>query len=741
MKPGVSFDPVFSFLQVLALCVGAVAVSVWLYLRGKSQGPLQVFLTVVRSLVVASIVLLLLNPIRVQSQAGKSGKAPLLILVDTSHSMSVPDVAGKPRFEAVKEKILENTELQSRLSSGYAPVWYAFDSELNRKDLAAFAAGGHAEGNRTNVGSAMARSLATVGTGSGGGMLIVSDGRDNGDVTPIAVARQALASRIPVFTVCLGNKTKAKDLAVSVKRPEVFAGPAQEVTVGADLVSSGYSKKLATVELRKGTSVVARKVFALSEDGHTDVTFPVKESARGTYRYSMSVVPFEGEVTLSNNRASVLVTVANTTTRVLVLEGQPSWDAKFLLQALNSDPGISTDAIFKLTNDRYFNVRGGAVEQEPASKDVKVPTTKQEFGKYDVVIIGKGYEEFFDQKSAEELKSYISDFGGHLILLRGNPEERSSTLSALEPVTFTEDEIRDFKMELTSEGVENPAFGFQGSTDPKVVVQKLPTLVSATQVAQEKALTVVLARASGVANSEQPNKEMALLAYQNYGSGLVVSLVGEGLWRWSLLPPQLEDYAHCYNDFWTQLVRWLVSQSDFLPGQSLSLKTDHSAYSPGEEVNFMVFSKSKSSQSVGSVSVTGPDGAPLTVALSKAGGKQADFIGSFKPTKPGDYFATMAVPGSAGGSTTTLFSVFERRQEDIDTSSDPGLMRQIALAGGGEPISLDHIHEFPEKLRQAEKSLLKKSEPQSLWDQWPVLATILALLTVEWFVRRRAGMV
>src|SRR5205085_10654200 len=120
----------------------------------------------------------------------------------------------------------------------------------------------------------------------------------------------------------------------------------------------------------------------------------------------------------------------------------------------------------------------------------------------------------------------------------------------------------------------------------------------------------------------------------------VVALVGQGLWRWAFLPPELKDYATCYDDFWTQLIRWLVSQSDFLPGQEVSLRTDRTSYSPGDTVNVLAFARGRSVTQLPPLRITAPDGRVSSIHLGKAGGAQADFTGSFRPKQPGEYVAT-----------------------------------------------------------------------------------------------------
>src|SRR5262249_21799436 len=158
----------------------------------------------------------------------------------------------------------------------------------------------------------------------------------------------------------------------------------------------------------------------------------------------------------TNNKCSVFLQVDPAHAKVLVLEGRPTWDAKFFIQALHSDPIIEVDAIFKLSDKKFFAVSGtgdggrvtdgvsdqssviGDQSEKPGeiqnpkskiqngpspvtrrpsrsrgvmptveAKQVKIPSTAAELAKYDVVVIGKGYEEFFDEKSSAALKQYV----------------------------------------------------------------------------------------------------------------------------------------------------------------------------------------------------------------------------------------------------------------------------------------------------------------------------------------------
>src|SRR5260370_26541432 len=108
----------------------------------------------------------------------------------------------------------------------------------------------------------------------------------------------------------------------------------------------------------------------------------------------------------------------------------------------------------------------------------------------------------------------------------------------------------------------------------------------------------------------------------------------------------------------------------------------------------MAFTRGKAAAQLPPLRIMAPDGRVSSLRLGKAGGAQADFIGSFRPRLPGEYLADLSPgpsPGRGGapegrGEVTVPFTVYQTCEEDIITAADPELMRRIAQAGGrGNP--------------------------------------------------------
>ena len=743
------FDPPFLPLQTAALAALTLGLAFTLYLRWelRKRAGRHVGLLLLRSLVALLLAFILLNPVARRAEPARAVKSPFLLLLDTSRSMETPDGGAEreTRWQAAKRFVLEDRALLDALSLRYELRVYGFDSRATARTLEALRQVTRPPGERTGIGDALAQAVngarpagmpAAGDAPARGGALLVSDGRDNGGGFPLDAARASKALGFPVYTLCIGKETKGRDLLLLARRPQVFASPGQTVELAAEIRNTGIGSVPVQVELlREGRKVAAQTVT--TAPGTREVAFPVTETGKGFTRYTLACSVVRGETNSGNNRANVFLNVLDTRARVLLLEGSPSWDSKFLAQTLRSDPTITLDSIYQLTNTRPFAFSGS-----PDRPELRVPRTLQDFAHYDVVMLGKGFESFFDAAGTEALKRWVSEKGGHIVFLRGRSDEGAAGLRELEPVDYDEKELDQTRVRLTEAGRTHPGFAFSLNEDSQTVVQKLPNLISASRVRGEKALAVVLARAQDEKATDANAPEMALLAYQRYGQGKTVAIVGQGLWRWAFLPPELESYGRVYTEFWTQMVRWLVSDSDFLPGQNISLRTDRTSYANKETVTLLGFLRGAKPAALPQITLTTPDEKTVKLVPASGSGGGADFTATFRPIRPGEYIATVPPPAGREKSApaTAAFTVYPGQAEDENRSADPALMRQMAAAGGGQALTPADLKTLPEKLRAAELASTRTDEARTAWDRGWVLALLVGLLTTEWLLRRRIGL-
>ena len=221
--------PVFPLHQVIAAVIVILGGSLWLAFRKPVDERNRLGLIVLRGLILTGIALMLLNPSAVISAAQPSGKPTLLVLVDTSRSMAVPDVAGATRFDSARKAIVDNSDLLNRLQQHYRMSFFSLAEDATAETPGGLDAIAKPAGSRTAIGESLAHALGAIQGKGTGAALVLSDGRNNGDISPIEVARQAKSRGIPVFTACLGKQTTIKDVAVAIHRPLVYGAPDQQV--------------------------------------------------------------------------------------------------------------------------------------------------------------------------------------------------------------------------------------------------------------------------------------------------------------------------------------------------------------------------------------------------------------------------------------------------------------------------------------------------------------------------------
>lgn len=742
------FDPPFSSLQIAALTLFLVVATFVLYSRcaGRTHRSRFAGMTLLRLMTVLGLTLLLLNPVQDVAPQAVRDRPPVILLLDTSRSMTTADGAQggaqRTRWEVARSLTVDNPGFLQALVRRYRLHVYGFDAQARAHPPEALAALQEPDGHRSAIGDALLQAIAAVAPGTApldrspppvyGGILLLSDGRDNGSTPPVEAARQARARGFLVYTLCLGREHPLRDLQVTAQRAQAYAAPGQAVELTADVRGEGLPRAPVRVDLlREGRRVATQILPALP--GVREARFTVTEPRAGFYRYTFAVTPAPGESDITNNRAHAFLSVMDARARVLLLEGRPSWDARFLARTLREDPTLILDSVFQLTPHRPFALSG-----DPRQATLRLPRTVEELRRYDVLILGKGYEEFFDSQGTEALKRWIRDHGGHLILLRGRADERTPALRDLEPVVFSDAQIEEARVRLTEAGRTHPGFVFTGPEDAQTIVRRLPALTAATQVIGEKALAVVLARAQG----REDGQEMALIAYQRYGQGKVVAIAGQGLWQWAFLPPDQARYNRIYAEFWTQTLRWLVSDADFLPGQDLALRTERSSYTSDETVRFTGSLRGPKPVRLPDIRITRPDGQTDRVPVTLHQDAGADFFAVYRPPISGEYVASIGPLADAPKAvpTSTAFTVHPDRVEDINRSAHPALMRQIAAAGGGQVLTPGDLPSFAGKLQAQQRVALQSVAPRTAWDRWWVLALLVGLLSVEWLWRRHSGL-
>jgi len=745
---GIFFDPPWSVPGVVGCAILAAALAIWAYTRARVDASFirRYGLAALRLSVIGLLAIVLLRPVALQTKRAPDERAQLSVVIDATGSMDTKDMDGASRAAYVAELLEDNRAMFERqLAARYDIEFYTFSDTVRAQSLGALATGIPVGGRKTDVGAALFDVTGRTSDRTHAGILLLSDGRENVASTARQAARMMKAQQVPVWTTTIGTSNETKDVYVTARLNQDFLVVDQAATLHATITQSGFLDWYADVSLFREDEFVSRQQVMM-RGSNTRVTFPVEESQKGPIRYRIDVKPLGDEADNGNNSRTVFTQVVDEKHKVLYVEAQPYWDSKFMLRTLQQDPQLEVTSVFQLGPEKIFAVSSGAKKKndEPSAtvtRGVALPRTRRELYAYDCVILGRNVDALFSAEDLRRLQDFVAERGGSLVFARGQAYARSEEddgLSALEPVTWDQKAIRDIRLGLTEEGKRSPVFSFGGGQPADLILRELPEMVSVTRVKDERALSVVLAKGA----TGNPGGEIAAIAHQRYGKGKVMSIGATGLWRWAFLPKDLDSYDDVYAKFWGQMIRWLVADSDFLPGQDISFRVDRHAYDEGDAVTFVVRTKFvDEADYVPRIVVTAPDGSEQDIVPSASEDHAELYTASIVPDQEGEFRAVLHNNVGTPKEEELRFTVYTDSIENRFVAADPDLMSSIADTTGGAALEPSEIEQLPELLAEFEQLTREEEDPVDVWDRMALFSTIIVLLSLEWFLRRRSGLV
>lgn len=766
----ISLNPVYPWPFVVVMSITTVAVILGTYpQRLAAFAPWQRKLLLGLRLTAALLlVLACLRPV-IQWSKKNDRTASLAILSDVSRSMNTKDSAGGvSRFEAERKLLIENRGLLDQLSKKVQISTYDYSKELLPVSSANSPAStaestelkkegkSEAEGEQTALGYVLDMLLKESPNQSRVGILMLGDFGQRAlapyDLDPRLVAQRLAEQRIPVYTVPFGAASLsssgrdliAEDLVIS---PTVFVK--NKVIVGAKIRALGAAGRDQQVQLlveQPGqiSTMEVRKTQKIRAKGDADI-IPVELDFTpllpGEYRVTIKVVPDENEPIVSNNELTTFVTVLKGGVNIAYFDAaraecRPIYD-------MAKSPDIQLD---------FKSVRWGK-----KFKDFTLEEDWFQPGKYDVYIIGSVPAEAFSQPKfmtppLQSIHDAVERGAG--LLMIGGPQSfgpggyADSPLAATLPVMMDPNEklvgsLFDadamlpgpLPMSPTAAGLKHFVMRIDTPAQNSAKWQALPPLEIANKLGQPKPLAEVLSRV-GAGNAEGK----PLLVSQDFGRGRSMAFAGYSTYLWPLA-----GHEDASQRFWRQMILWLAHKEQ--QGDStVWLRMPDRRFRPSQPFDLVFGAKNSDGAAIPDanfkVQILGPAGFVKPVPAQQSG---QDHTARFTDTlAPGEY--TVAVDatqqGKPLGSTRSRFIIYEHDLELHNPAADTAFADELSRTTGGKLIPPEDLPNF---LRELLKKDLqpddKKLTTVSLWDNWLFLLIFVALLSIEWFLRKLRGLV
>jgi hypothetical protein len=220
------------------------------------------------------------------------------------------------------------------------------------------------------------------------------------------------------------------------------------------------------------------------------------------------------------------------------------------------------------------------------------------------------------------------------------------------------------------------------------------------------------------------------------GDGRTLAFAGDSTWRWPML-----GFGDAHRRIWRQCILWLAKKDEQTEGR-VWIRLAGRRVMRGTRVEFAMGAEDAQGEPLDAaqfeVAVNTPEGRAVEVRPTKSGD---EWTAVFREnTKPGDYKITVTAKtgNETVGKAESRFLVPDQDLELDRPAAEPSVMAQLAemtKPAGGAALAAEELPDLLKRL--AEKVVAKVT----YWDTWPFLLLFVGLLGVEWFLRKRWGLV
>lgn len=706
-------------LLILAFA-SAVALSFWVYRYTipPISRRLRFVLIALRSASLFLIFFLLGEPLL--SLLVRSTEEPRLeILVDNSRSMAIRDRQGDR--SRVLANILSSSAISSLGSIG-KPHYTLFDA--TQKPLSQFSRDSLTfAGDGTDIGSALKSLRGAAAAQNTQAVLLLTDGNVTSGMSPLYEADEL---GLPVFTIGIGDSTEQKDLLVRKVQTNDITYVGSRVPVTATIKSAGYGGERIEATLRDDRTVLDRKILELGAGTREySIPFSFVPQKEGTQKFTVDLSHLAGELTDRNNSLSFFTKVLKSKMRVLLVAGSPSQDAAFIRRALEGDKNIEVKALLGRTGGEF---QGG-------------PLTPQLVSDADCVVLIGFPDAATSPSSLSIIRDALNDSKPFLFVLSRTMDfQKLRSLESSLPFLIGQTTINEYQafLAIAEPQLNNPIFKLtKGSADGWSRISPLFKLQAMFRAKPESEI-LGTSRIQSVASPDP------FLVSRNVNRKKSVAVLGYGLWRWKMFADPASGTEDLLDEFLSNTVRWLTTRED---DRRVKIRAVKSAFNGQEPVEFSGQVYDANYQPIDDATVQvriahGTQAATLTLG-SIGNGQYSGFLDRLDE---GDYAfsATAELSGRVLGEDNGTVSVGGLNVEFLDSRMNKLLLQQMAIRTGGRYYDVDRIEDLPKDiaaLPNFKTRELTHATEIELWNfQW-TLALIVLLLALEWFLRKRNGMV
>ena len=719
--PELHFFLLFRFVLLLLAAVCSILLSMFVY---RSTVPpvssaKRYFFIFLRSLSLFLLFLLLGEPLL--SLITHSVDQPIIaVLLDDTQSMALTDAKGG-RDKALKSIV--HSDVWKQISNKGRVTYFMFDTKVrSRADVTEDSL--TLKGEATDIAEALKSVKQTLVTSNLQAVVLITDGNSTIGMNPLYEAGEL---GVPVFTVGVGDTIEQKDLLIRKALTNEITYAGAKVPVNITVHSAGFGGEHVRVSLHDGATLLDEKPLTL-DNGTRDYLVPLSliPDKDGMQKFTAEVSNLPGELTLKNNRLNFFMKVLKSKMRIALIASAPSQDAAFIRRALLSDKNCEVIPFIEQNDGRFY-------ENTLNAETLKTVDC--------VILIGFPTEHSSPHSVQTVLDAAIAEKPFFILLSRTIDFAKLHTLDPILPFNVENAASNELQVFTSVPDMErnNPILKMSNSTNTVELWSKLPPVFRLQGNFRSKVESEVLAtiRLKSVTLNDP------FMVIRNVNKTKSLAVLGYGLWRWNMLSDVGSGTDQMLEHFILNAVRWLTTQED---SRRIRVQSSKHAYTTQDAVEFtaQVYDANYQPVDDAQVEVHVQRGSETSLIVLNALGS-GQYQGEFEALREGEYTftATVLANGAASGSDQGTFSVGDLNAEFLETRMNKSLLQQIAAQTGGRYYDSDNLSSLAQDVTTMphfKSRDISRSATIEIWNSRWMLALVIFIFSLEWFLRKRNGM-
>ena len=715
---------------IFALCaLAGIALSWWSYhVTNPPLGKMRRFvLGSLRALALSLILFALFEPVLSMIRASLSDPR-LAIIIDKSLSMALKD-GSIDRSKAMKQA-LASAKLESLDEDDIEIVTFGEDVKGNISSLS-LADSIPAKSLYTNITKALRFLNEADESDAVQAAILFTDGAVNAGANPIYESEYFGK---PIFTVGIGDSLDPKDASVQSILVNEIVYSGMKVPIAVTIRATGFpNESQASVMLYDNGAQIGKEQISLKPGISTySVSVQTIPTQPGIHKITARVSTSGNELTLKNNELSEFMKVLKQKRVISVFAGSPSPDVTFIKSVLERIP--------ESTIKMHIHKQG--TEFYPPA-----PTAQSLADAESIILIG--FPIASTPASVMQMIKKEVDQGKPIMFIASQSVDYQK-LKVLEPylpfsVTSSSQQEYSATPDIQESGISSPIMRINGDERDKELWNSLPPIFKTETFIDVKPESEIL---SSIRIGSSPVPE-PLIMTRTFAGNRSLAVLGYGIYRWKLLgmAPDIargsSESPDILSSFIDQSIQWIgASEKEKL----VKIRSSRKFYIGGEKVEMIAQVYNASLDPVDdatvSVNISGP-GTKREIRLANMGAGR--YSASISNLPAGDYFYQgSASKGGVLGKDDGRFSIGAESAEYLNLKMNAPLLRSMAEITGGKFYTPNTVSGFIDDLKKHPRfnqtSIVRESE-LALWNNLWLLMIAISAFAIEWFLRKRSGLI